>query len=413
MLKQVPDHIPIDTRKVGLKIDPRWKFFRDQGQQIFDSRDIIYLNLNKNSTNYYYRKTGDTTEPLGKFTKIVMPPNQTQILEYYIEFDGIYDSNNKPIKVNPADELYYTDTEIDVNEDFVKTIPPNEKYTWTEMNEMVERKIRDVVGKMTDAIKEEIVGSYSEEHANYRSLHDSHYNKEKHHPLTPDEYAQLWFSAISVFNVYLIKVLHKIVDDYKYIHDYKKYSTSIRDILDIALKNEDAFATENFPKGSSNSGTQHNMVPGDYMYAFMNVSLDKIPEYKDLMDPNNSLWAHTHVFLRNAFQTFLSLLGMMIERNIFPYNNDFASKELIVHPTHWGLLAHHGMTSNIFIKNPLINHNTNKTNQPFLMRFLTIFRDFYSFLIDEIDYDVSLVKKGGKSRKRRIQKNKKTRNHKK
>ena len=136
-----------------------------------------------------------------------MPPNQTQILEYYIEFDGIYDSNNKPIKVNPADELYYTDTEIDVNEDFVKTIPPNEKYTWTEMNEMVERKIRDVVGKMTDAIKEEIVGSYSEEHANYRSFHDSHYNKEKHHPLTPDEYAQLWFSAISVFNVYLIKVL--------------------------------------------------------------------------------------------------------------------------------------------------------------------------------------------------------------
>ena len=46
MLKRVPEHIPIDTRKVGLKIDPRWKFFRDQGQQIFDSRDIIYLNLN-------------------------------------------------------------------------------------------------------------------------------------------------------------------------------------------------------------------------------------------------------------------------------------------------------------------------------------------------------------------------------
>ena len=298
-------------------------------------------------------------------------------------------------------------------QDFITTIEPKDKYTWTEMNEMVERKIRDVVGKMTDAIKEEIVGSYSEEHANYRSLHDSHYNKEKHHPLTPDEYAQLWFSAISVFNVYLIKVLHKIVDDYKYIYDYKKYSTAIRDILDIALKNEDAFATENFPKGSSNSGTQHNMVPGDYMYAFMNVSLDKIPEYKDLMDPNNSLWAHTHVFLRNAFQTFLSLLGMMIERNIFPYNNDFASKELIVHPTHWGLLAHHGMTSNILIKNPLINHNTNKTNKPFLMRFLTIFRDFYSFLIDDIDYDVSPVKRGGKSRKRRIQKNKKTRNHKK
>jgi hypothetical protein len=46
------------------------------------------------------------------------------------------------------------------------------------------------------------------------------------------------------------------------------------------------------------------------------------------------------------------------------------------------------------------------------MRFFTIFRDFYSFLIDEIDYDLP-VKMGGKSRKRRIRRNKKTRNYKK
>jgi hypothetical protein len=300
-----------------------------------------------------------------------------------------------------------------IYQDFVKTIPPNEKYTWTEMNEMVEREIRSVVGKMTDAIKEEIVGHWSEEHQNNRLLNDSSYERSNGKPLTLEKYEQLWFSVISVFNVYLIKVLHKIVDDYKYIGDYKKYSTVIRDILDIALKNEDAFAAENFPKGGSNSGTQHNLIPGDYMYAFMNVSLNKIQEYKDLMDPDNlDRWVDNHIFIGNVFKTFLSLLGMMIERHIFPYNKDFESKELIVHSTHWGVLAPGGIHPFVLVKNSLINVNSNKINKPFLMRFFTIFRDFYSFLIDEIDYDLP-VKKGGKSRKRRIRRNKKTRNHKK
>ena len=300
-----------------------------------------------------------------------------------------------------------------IYQDFVKTIPPNEKYTWTEMNEMVEREIRSVVGKMTDAIKEEIVGHWSEEHQNNRLLNDGSYERSNGKPLTLEKYEQLWFSVISVFNVYLIKVLHKIVDDYKYIGDYKKYSTVIRDILDIALKNEDAFAAENFPKGGSNYGTQHNLIPGDYMYAFMNASLNKIQEYKDLMDPDNlDRWVDNHIFIGNVFKTFLSLLGMMIERHIFPYNKDFESKELIVHPTHWGVLAPGGIHPFVLVKNSLFNVNSNKINKPFLMRFFTIFRDFYSFLIDEIDYDLP-VKKGGKSRKRRIRRNKKTRNYKK
>ena len=178
MFKPVPNHIKIDPFKGGLNDDPRWSFFVTQGQQNDDPYNIIYLNSSENNNNYYYRKTGDTNEPLGKFTKLVMPTNQTRnigpggfkgYLEYYIEFDRIYDSNNKLIKVNTAvmtDELYYTDTEIDVKEnnitkkiektklddapkyqdfiktihddiapiyqDFVKTIQPNEKYTRTE-----------------------------------------------------------------------------------------------------------------------------------------------------------------------------------------------------------------------------------------------------------------------------------------
>ena len=103
MLKPVPNHIKIDPFKGGLNDDPRWSFFVTQGQQNDDPYNIIYLNSSENNNNYYYRKTGDTNEPLGKFTKLVMPTNQTRnigpggfkgYLEYYIEFDRIYDSNN-------------------------------------------------------------------------------------------------------------------------------------------------------------------------------------------------------------------------------------------------------------------------------------------------------------------------------
>ena len=181
MLKPVPNHIKIDPRNPhqATNDDPRWSFFVTQGKPAeFNPDFIIYLNSSENNKNYYYRKTGDKYEPLGKFTKLVMPANQTRAigpygfkgyLEYYIEFDRIYDSNNNPIKVNTAvmtDELYYTDTEIDVKEnnitkktektklddapkyqdfiktihddiapiyqDFVKTIQPTEKYTRTE-----------------------------------------------------------------------------------------------------------------------------------------------------------------------------------------------------------------------------------------------------------------------------------------
>lgn len=296
------------------------------------------------------------------------------------------------------------------HQDFVKTIAPKDKYTWMEMNEMVEREIRSVVGKMTDAIKVDIVGHFSEEHANHLSNSDKTYKRVNGSPLNPDDYAHTAFSGISIFNVYLIKVLHKIVDDYKYTVDYKKHSTLIRDVLDIALQNENVFTWENIPKDLPNSPNNiaSLMVPGELMYSFMNQALDKIPEYKDMIDHKNVRWASNSDFIRNTFQIVLSLLGMMIPNNIFNASESVSIRELMVHRSHWGLFTPNGSRSYIFIKNQFINTNTNKINQQFLMWFLTIFRDFYSFMIDEIDYEVPLKRGGQIKSQRRRTGNKKT-----
>jgi hypothetical protein len=315
------------------------------------------------------------------------------------------------VKTIPIEEIETSQQKIPSYQEVLKTIAPKDKYTWMEMNEMVEREIRSVVGKMTDAIKEDIVGHFSEEHANHLSNSDNIYKRVNGNPLKPDDYAHTFFSGISIFNVYLIKVLHKIVDDYKYTVDYKKHSTLIRDVLDIALKNEDVFTWENLPKDLPNSpnSIQSVMPPGELMYAFMNQSLYKIPEYKDMIDHKNVRWASNSDFIRNTIQTVLSLLGMMIPKNIFHASEAIAIRELMVHKSHWGLFAPNGSRSVILIKKQFINTNTNKINKPFLMRFLTIFREFYSFMIDEIDYDVP-IKRGGqiKSQRRRAG-NKKTR----
>lgn len=327
-------------------------------------------------------------------------------------FDKKIPSYQDVLKTIPIEEIEASQQKIPSYQDVLKTIAPKDKYTWMEMNEMVEREIRSVVGKMTDAIKEDIVGHFSEEHANHLSNSDKIYKRVNGNPLKPDDYAHTFFSGISVFNVYLIKVLHKIVDDYKYTVDYKKHSTLIRDVLDIALKNEEAFTWENIPKDFSTGqyAIASVMPPGEFMYSFMNQSLDKIPEYKDMIDHKNVRWASNSDFIRNTIQTVLSLLGMMIPNNIFNASESVSIRELMVHKSHWGLFAPNGYRSVILIKNQFINMNTNKINKPFLMRFLTIFREFYSFMIDEIDYDVPLVKRGGqiKSQRRRTG-NKKTR----
>lgn len=300
------------------------------------------------------------------------------------------------------------DKKIPSHQEVLKTIAPKDKYTWMEMNEMVEREIRSVVGKMTDAIKEDIVGHFSEEHANHLSNSDKTYKRLNGNPLKPDDYVHTFFSGISIFNVYLIKVLHKIVDDYKYTVDYKKHSTLIRDVLDISLKNEDVFTWENLPKDGQNVNTISTLyTPGELMYAFMNQSLDKIPEYKDMIDHKNVRWASNSEFIRNTIQTVLSLLSMMIPN--FNDNAVISIREPMVHKSHWGLFTPNGSRSAILITNSLISKNTDKINKPFLIRFLAIFREFYSFMIDEIDYDVP-IKRGGqiKSQRRRTG-NKKTR----
>jgi hypothetical protein len=473
MLKPVPEHIPIDPRKFGSGPDPRWNFFRDQGQQNFDSRNIVYLNLNKNSTNYYYRKTGDTIEPLGKFTKIVMPPNQSQSLEYYIEFDRIYDSNNNPIKVNPTDELYYTDTEIDVNEnnitnkiektkldaaeetqdetvfrktndippiyqdfvktipieeieasnktdfrktndippiyqDFVKTIPPNEKYTWTEMNEMVEREIRSVVGKMTDAIKEDIVGTLGVEDG-YEQRH-FYPGQSTIIPNNEDIHERLTFTVLNIFNTYLIKVLQSIVNDYKFKSGYKEHSKYARDYLQIATGKIDTASLR----------AQSPPTPNWFLSWVLQIIHD-VPEYTELKKKYDKVYEYQ--FIGKSIEQIGYLLNMMANQDLtgttFFHIHDYKEqsrlgyylqKEPIVPLEHFGIFAGQNSGHHLKCKTPF--YKDGKINKPFLKRFFTIFRDFYSFLIDEIDYDLP-VKKGGKSRKRRIQKNKKTRNYKK
>lgn len=488
MLKPVPNHIKIDPFKGGLNDDPRWSFFVTQGQQNDDPYNIIYLNSSENNNNYYYRKTGDTNEPLGKFTKLVMPTNQTRnigpggfkgYLEYYIEFDRIYDSNNKLIKVNTAvmtDELYYTDTEIDVKEnnitkkiektklndvkenpdetvfrktndippiyqdfvktipieeieaskktdfdktndiapiyqDFVKTIPPNEKYTWTEMNEMVEREIRSVVGKMTDAIKEEIVGKISTD-TGYEQRH-FYPGQSTIIPNNEDIHERLTFTVLNIFNTYLIKVLQSIVNDYKFKSGYKEHSKYARDYLQIATGKIDTYKFASLRHQSS-------LTPNWFLSWVFQIIQD-VPEYTELKKKYDNVYEYQ--FIGKSIEQFGYLLNMMANQDLTgsTYLNtsnyeetqrvmNYLKIDPIVPLEHFGIFAGQNLGHHLKCKTPF--YKDGKINKPFLKRFLEIFRDFYSFLIDEIDYDLP-VKKGGKSRKQRIRRNKKTRNHKK
>jgi len=111
MLKRVPQNIRMDPYKSGFDDDPRFVFFKRQGQRARFGAIVphIYLNSGENNTNYYYRRIGDQLEPLGKFTKLDLPSNQHQdgafkgYLKYTIDFD------RGQIISDAGDELYYTD----------------------------------------------------------------------------------------------------------------------------------------------------------------------------------------------------------------------------------------------------------------------------------------------------------------
>jgi hypothetical protein len=295
-------------------------------------------------------------------------------------------------------------------EDFVKTIPPNEKYTWTEMNEMVERKIRDVVGKMTDAIKEEIVGQIST---------DAGYEKRYFYPsqstIIPnneDIHERLTFTVLNIFNTYLIKVLQSIVNDYKFKSGYKEHSKYVRDYLQIATGKIDTASLRG----------QSPPTPNWFLSWVLQIIHD-VPEYTELKKKYDNVYEYQ--FIGKSIEQFGYLLNMMANQDLTGptylmnsnYQEDqnmknYLRTDPVVPLEHFGIFAGQNSGHHLKCKTPFFNTNTNKINKPFLMRFFTIFRDFYSFLIDEIDYDLP-VKMGGKSRKRRIRRNKKTRNYKK
>ena len=301
-------------------------------------------------------------------------------------------------------------------QDFVKTIPPNEKYTWTEMNEMVEREIRSVVGKMTDAIKEEIVGQLST-NTGYDQRH-FYPGQSTIIPNNEDIHERLTFTVLNIFNTYLIKVLQSIVNDYKFKSGYKEHSKYARDYLQIATGKIDTFTSASLRTRVNTSPP----APNWFGLWVLRIILD-VPEYTELKKKYDKVYEYQ--FIGKLIEQFGYLLNMMANKELTGstyltnsnYQEDqnmknYLRTDPIVPLEHFGIFAGQNSGHHLKCKTLLYNADNGKINIPFLKKFLEIFRDFYSFLIDEIDYDVSLVKKGGKSRKRRIQKNKKTHNRK-
>ena len=296
-----------------------------------------------------------------------------------------------------------------IYQDFVKTIPPNEKYTWTEMNEMVEREIRSVVGKMTDAIKEEIVGKIS---TGYEQRH-FYRGQSTIIPNNEDIHERLTFTVLNIFNTYLIKVLQSIVNDYKFKSGYKENSKYVRDYLQIATSKIDTYKFASLRHQSS-------LTPNWFLSWVLQMIQD-VPEYAELNKKYDNLYEYQ--FIGKSIEQFGYLLNMMANQDVTgsTYLNtsnyeetqrvmNYLKIDPIVPLEHFGIFAGQNSGHHLKCKTPF--YKDGKINKPFLMRFVTIFRDFYSFLIEEIDYDLP-VKMGGKSRKRRIRRNKKTRNYKK
>lgn len=300
------------------------------------------------------------------------------------------------VKTIPIEEIEASQKKIPSYQEVLKTIAPKDKYTWMEMNEMVEREIRSVVGKMTDAIKEDIVGHFSEE-----------VNLSRRVPLNEDGHERLTFTALHIFNTYLIRVLQNIVNDYKYKNGYSEHFILIRDILQIATTQIDTYS----PSHTIPSN------PEWFESLFINIVQS---EYIKLTKTYGSTYVYS--FMQKSIGQFGYLMNMMAHAGQTgqPYfhihdNQEqqrmviYLQKEPGVPLEHFGIFANNDLQNRLVCKTPFFNTNTNKINKPFLMRFLTIFREFYSFMIDEIDYDVP-VKRGGqiKSQRRRTG-NKKTR----
>jgi hypothetical protein len=261
---------------------------------------------------------------------------------------------------------------------------------------------------MTDAIKEDIVGTLGVEDG-YEQRH-FYPGQSTIIPNNEDIHERLTFTVLNIFNTYLIKVLQSIVNDYKFKSGYKEHSKYARDYLQIATGKIDTASLR----------AQSPPTPNWFLSWVLQIIHD-VPEYTELKKKYDKVYEYQ--FIGKSIEQIGYLLNMMANQDLtgttFFHIHDYKEqsrlgyylqKEPIVPLEHFGIFAGQNSGHHLKCKTPF--YKDGKINKPFLKRFFTIFRDFYSFLIDEIDYDLP-VKKGGKSRKRRIQKNKKTRNYKK
>ena len=229
-----------------------------------------------------------------------------------------------------------------------------------DFNEKVDAGIKKMVGKITTAIKEEIIGTYEEvlnvpfpQHSGDMktlgaALATQQYKGQKY---DKDDHELHSFSAINIFNEILICQLQKIVNKYKYQNDYKKYSIQLLILLQECVKNID------IKKSSGNEFNFHGItyetqtykdIETTYGNSFLNGFISKeIGNIYNLLKPLGGEGA-SFVFLDNEplrkFNVFTRSIG----------------------------------PNAVFCKNPMSHEN--KHNTPFLKRFLGCFCDFYEFL---------------------------------
>jgi hypothetical protein len=312
------------------------------------------------------------------------------------EAPTVFDKNmsyQEFVKTIPPEEIEASQQKIPTYQEVLKTIAPKDKHTWMEMNEMVEREIRSVVGKMTDAIKEDIVGHFSSNQYDSRGK-----------PLDEDSHERLTITALNIFNTYLIRVLQNIVNDYKYKNGYSEHSTVIRDILQIATTQIDTYSPS------------HTLPTNPEWFESLFINIVQ-SEYIKLTKTHGS--KYVYIFIQKSIGQFGYLMNMMAQSDRtglpFFYIHEYQEQQRLVNYLRNQpivALEHFGIFTNpdqLVCKTPFFNTSTGKINKPFLKRFLTIFRDFYSFLIDEIDYEVPLKRGGQIKSQRRRTGNKKTR----
>jgi hypothetical protein len=230
-----------------------------------------------------------------------------------------------------------------------------------DFNEKVDAGIKKMVGKITTAIKEEIIGTYEEvlnvpfpqysgdmttlgavlATQQYRGIK---YDKDNHELRS--------FSAINIFNEILICQLQKIVNKYKYQNDYKKYSIQLLILLQECVKNIDIKSSSidvfNF-HGITYETQTYKDIETTYGNSFLNGFISKeIGNIYNLLKPLDGEGANFGFFDNEPLRKFNLFTGSISGPN------------------------------SVFCKNPMSYEK--KQNTPFLKRFLGCFCDFYEFL---------------------------------